>query len=36
MVCTLQDNMPYSEIVNDLDLIKSEFNSAMYKLTYLK
>ena len=36
MVCSLQDNMPYTEIVNDLDTIKSEFNSAMYKLTFLK
>jgi len=36
MVSSLQDNMPYTEIVNDLDTIKSEFNSAMYKLTFLK
>ena len=35
-VNVLQSKMPYSEIVNDLDTIKSELNSAMYKLTFLK
>ena len=36
MVCKLQDKMPYSEIVNDLDLVKSTMNSAKYKLLFLK
>ena len=36
MVCRLQDKMPYSEIVNDLDTIKSTMNSAKYKLLFLK
>lgn len=36
MVTGLQDKMPYSEIVNDLDTIKSTINSARYKLTFLK
>lgn len=36
MVCKLQDKMPYSEIVNDLDTIKSTMNSAKYKLLFLK
>jgi DNA-binding ferritin-like protein len=36
MVCKLQDKMPYSEIVNDLDTIKSTINSAKYKLLFLK
>lgn len=36
MVTGLQGKMPYSEIVNDLDTIKSTFNSARYKLTFLK
>jgi len=36
MVCKLQDKMPYSEIVNDLDLVKSSMNSAKYKLLFLK
>ena len=36
MVNGLQDKMPYSEIVNDLDTIKSTINSARYKLTFLK
>jgi DNA-binding ferritin-like protein len=35
-VCELQSVMPYSEIVNDLDTIKSTFNSAKYKLLFLK
>jgi DNA-binding ferritin-like protein len=35
-VCELQSVMPYSEIVNDLDTLKSTFNSAKYKLLFLK
>lgn len=33
---TLQSIMPYSEIVNDLDNIKSDINSAKYKLIFLQ
>ena len=36
MVNGLQAKMPYTEIVNDLDTIKSSINSARYKLTFLK
>ena len=36
MVDGLQAKMPYSEIVNDLDTIKSTLNSAKYKLIFLK
>jgi DNA-binding ferritin-like protein len=36
MVTSLQTKMPYSEIVNDLDTIKSTLNSAKYKLLFLK
>ena len=36
MVSGLQGKMPYSEIVNDLDTIKSTLNSAKYKLLFLK
>jgi DNA-binding ferritin-like protein len=36
MVDSLQAMMPYSEIVNDLDMIKSSINSAKYKLLFLK
>lgn len=36
MVNGLQAIMPYSEIVNDLDTIKSTINSAKYKLLFLK
>lgn len=32
----LQAIMPYSEIVNDLDNVKSTLNSAKYKLKFLK
>jgi len=32
----LQAMMPYSEIVNDLDNVKSTLNSAKYKLKFLK
>jgi DNA-binding ferritin-like protein len=36
MVNTLQNSIPYSEIVNDLDNVKSTLNSAKYKLKFLK
>jgi DNA-binding ferritin-like protein len=36
MVTGLQAKMPYSEIVNDLDTIKSTLNSGKYKLIFLK
>jgi DNA-binding ferritin-like protein len=36
MVNKLQAKMPYSEIVNDLDTIKSTINSIKYKLLFLK
>ena len=36
MVSGLQAKMPYSELVNDLDTIKSTLNSAKYKLLFLK
>lgn len=36
MVNALQSKMPYSEIVNDLDTIKSTINSGKYKLKFLK
>jgi hypothetical protein len=32
----LQGMMPYSEIVNNLDLVKDSINSAKYKLLFLK
>ena len=32
----LQSVMPYSEIVNDLDTVKSTINSIKYKLLFLK
>lgn len=35
MVSGLQSIMPYSEIVNDLDNVKSTLNSAKYKLKFL-
>jgi DNA-binding ferritin-like protein len=35
MVTELQSKLPYSEIVNDLDNIKSTLNSAKYKLKFL-
>jgi DNA-binding ferritin-like protein len=35
-VNSLQASMPYSEIVNDLDTIKSTINSIKYKLLFLK
>lgn len=36
MVTGLQAKMPYSEIVNDLDNVKSTINSGKYKLIFLK
>lgn len=36
MVNGLQAKMPYSEIVNDLDTVKSTLNSIKYKLLFLK
>lgn len=36
MVTSLQGIMPYSEITNDLDMIKSTLNSIKYKLLFLK
>lgn len=35
-VTKLQGKMPYSEIVNSLDTVKDTFNSAKYKLLFLK
>jgi DNA-binding ferritin-like protein len=35
-ICSLQSMMPYSEIVNDLDTVKSTINSIKYKLLFLK
>jgi DNA-binding ferritin-like protein len=34
-VVELQSIMPYSEIVNNLDLVKDSINSAKYKLIFL-
>lgn len=36
MVNSLQGMMPYSEIINDLDNVKSTINSIKYKLLFLK
>lgn len=36
MVNMLQSKLPYSELVNDLDNVKSTLNSAKYKLVFLK
>ena len=36
MVSALQAKMPYSEIVNELDTVKSTLNSGKYKLKFLK
>ena len=33
---SLQSIMPYSEIINELDNIKSDINSAKYKLIFLQ
>ena len=35
-VTSLQQVMPYSEIVNDLDMVKSTINGVKYKLLFLK
>ena len=35
MVTSLQGEMPYSEIVNDLDTVKGTLNTARYKLKFL-
>jgi DNA-binding ferritin-like protein len=35
-ITELQAMIPYSEIVNDLDTVKSTLNSAKYKLKFLK
>jgi len=35
-VTSLQQVMPYSEIVNDLDMVKSTINGIKYKLLFLK
>jgi DNA-binding ferritin-like protein len=36
MIDALQSIMPYSEIINDLDNVKSSINSVKYKLLFLK
>jgi hypothetical protein len=36
MIEGLQASMPHSEIVNDLDNVKSTINSIKYKLLFLK
>ena len=36
IVSGLQAKMPYSEIVNELDTVKSTLNSTKYKLLFLK
>lgn len=36
MVTQVQGAMPYSEVVNDLDNVKSLLNSTKYKLLFLK
>ena len=36
MINKLQGKMPYSEIVNNLDLVKDVINSTKYKLLFLK
>jgi DNA-binding ferritin-like protein len=36
MVSKLQGMLPYSEIVNNLDLVKDSINSTKYKLLFLK
>jgi DNA-binding ferritin-like protein len=36
MITSLQNDMPYSEISNDLDNVKSTINSIKYKLLFLK
>jgi hypothetical protein len=36
MITKLQGMLPYSEIVNNLDLVKDNINSTKYKLLFLK
>ena len=36
MITKLQGKLPYSEIVNNLDLVKDLINSTKYKLLFLK
>jgi hypothetical protein len=36
MITRLQGMLPYSEIVNNLDLVKDSINSTKYKLLFLK
>jgi len=36
IITKLQGMMPYSEIVNNLDLVKDSINSTKYKLLFLK
>jgi len=36
LVQRVQDNCMYSEIINNLDLVKSQINSTKYKLIFLK
>ena len=36
IITKLQGMLPYSEIVNNLDLVKDAINSAKYKLLFLK
>ena len=36
MINKLQGQLPYSEIVNNLDLVKDSINSTKYKLLFLK
>lgn len=35
MISNLQNKMIYSEIINDLDVVKSQLNSLKYKLLFL-
>lgn len=35
MICELQEIMPYSEIINELDNVKAQINSTKYKLIFL-
>ena len=36
MITELQGKVPYSEVVNDLDNVKSKLNAAKYKLLFLQ
>lgn len=36
MITEIQGKIPYSEVVNDLDNVKSTLNSAKYKLLFLQ